>query len=129
MVYEINGKLLEKFDTVQVNERFKKREFILEKKELINGIEFSDLIKFQATQDRCQILDNINVNDSIKISFNIRGRKWEKETEVYYFTTLEAFRIDKDFSNEESSASNDGGANISNDVSIDSNEPTEDLPF
>ena len=128
-MYEINGKLLEKFDTVQVNERFKKREFILEKKELINGIEFSDLIKFQATQDRCQILDNINVNDSIKISFNIRGRKWEKETEVYYFTTLEAFRIDKDFSNEESSASNDGGANISNDVSIDSNEPTEDLPF
>ena len=37
----------------------------------------------------------INVNEEVKISFNIRGRKWEKDGKVSYFTNLEAWRIEK----------------------------------
>jgi len=38
MSFEITGKLLEKFNTIQVSDRFKKREFVIESKESSNGI-------------------------------------------------------------------------------------------
>lgn len=104
MSFEINGKLYEKSETVSVSDKFRKREFVIEKTEATNAGEFTELIKFQLTQDRCDILDRYNVNDEIKISFNIRGRKWEKDGKVSYFTNLEAWRIEK-VTNENASGS------------------------
>lgn len=95
MSFEINGKLYEKYDTVSVSDKFRKREFVIEKTEATNAGEFTELIKFQLTQDRCDALDRFNVNEDVKISFNIRGRKWEKDGKVSYFTNLEAWRIEK----------------------------------
>jgi hypothetical protein len=96
MSFEINGRLAEKFETQKVSDRFQKREFVLEIKSTGNtGYEFVDFIKFQATQDRCSLLDQFNVDDSVKVAFNLRGRKWEKEGQVSYFTNLEAWRIEK----------------------------------
>lgn len=103
MSFEINGKLYEKNDTVAVTEKFRKREFVIEKTESTNSGEFTELIKFQLTQDRCDLLDRCNVNDEIKISFNIKGRKWEKDGKISYFTNLEAWRIEK-VSNETAAA-------------------------
>jgi len=96
MSFEISGRLAEKFETQKVSDRFQKREFILEiKSSGATGIEFVDLIKFQSTQDRCSILDQFEVDDQIKVSFNLRGRKWERDGQVSYFTNLEAWRIEK----------------------------------
>ena len=104
MSFEINGKLYEKYDTVSVSDKFRKREFVIEKTEATNAGEFTELIKFQLTQDRCDALDRFNVNEDVKISFNIRGRKWEKDGKVSYFTNLEAWRIEK-LANENASGS------------------------
>ncbi len=95
MSFELSGKIIEKFDTEKISDSFRKREFVVEKKKTVGSSEFVDMIKFQLTQDRCDILDNYNQDDEIKISFNIRGRKWEKEGRVSYFTNLEAWRIEK----------------------------------
>ena len=95
MSFEINGKLYEKNDTVSVSDKFRKREFVIQKTEATNAGEFTELIKFQLTQDRCDQLDRYNINEEIKISFNIRGRKWEKDGKVSYFSNLEAWRIEK----------------------------------
>ncbi len=95
MSFDIAGKLIEKFDTQNVSDTFKKREFVIEKSENSGGQVFTDQIKFQLTQNRCDILDPHQVGDEIKISFNIRGRKWEKDGRVSYFTNLEAWRIEK----------------------------------
>jgi len=109
MSFEINGRLAEKFETQQVSDRFMKREFVLEiKSTSATGYEFVDLIKFQSTQDKCALLDQVNVDDTVKVSFNLRGRKWEKDGQVSYFTNLEAWRIEK--------------------LSAESNEPTSDIP-
>jgi len=35
------------------------------------------------------------VDDMVKVSFNLRGRKWERDGQVSYFTNLEAWRIEK----------------------------------
>ena len=96
MSFEINGRLAEKFETQKVSDKFQKREFVLEIKSTgATGYEFVDLIKFQSTQDKCSLLDQFNIDDTIRVSFNLRGRKWEKDGQVSYFTNLEAWRIEK----------------------------------
>ena len=96
MSFEINGRLAEKYETQKVSERFQKREFVLEvKSSSATGFEFVDFIKFQSTQDKCSMLDDFSIDDTIKVSFNLRGRKWEKDGQVSYFTNLEAWRIEK----------------------------------
>ncbi len=78
--------------TVQVSEKFAKREFVITDASSM----YPQDIMFQSTQDKCSLLDNVQVNDQIEVSFNIRGREWTSPTgEVKYFNTLEAWRIDK----------------------------------
>jgi len=97
MSFEISGRLAVKYETQRVSDRFQKREFILEvKSNSSTGYEFVDYIKFQSTQDRCSLLDQFEIDDQLKVAFNLRGRKWEKDGQVNYFTNLEAWRIEKD---------------------------------
>ncbi len=128
MSFEISGKLIEKFDTVQVSDRFKKREFVIEKTESNGGMEFTDHIKFQLTQDRCNLIDAINLNDEIKVNFNIRGNKWEKDGKVSYFTNLDAWRIEKVTTQNQDNMPDDMPPPPSMDDMPDANEP-DDLPF
>lgn len=93
MNFEISGKLLVKEDTQAISASFKKREFVIEVENERNP-EWNDFVKFQSTQDRCNLLDQFNLGDQIKVSFNVRGRKWEKNGQVSYFTNLEAWRIE-----------------------------------
>lgn len=94
MNFEINGKVILKEDTQQISDRFKKREFVIEVENERNS-DWNDFIKFQLTQDRCDLLETVSVNEEIKVSFNIKGRKWEKDGKVNYFSNLEAWRIEK----------------------------------
>ena len=41
------------------------------------------------------MLDEFSIDDTVKVSFNLRGRKWEKDGQVSYFTNLEAWRIER----------------------------------
>jgi hypothetical protein len=95
MSYELTGKLFAKFDTVQKTETFKTREFIVEKSEDINGKLITNYIKFQCVQDRTGIVDRVNKGDEIKVYFNIKGSKWEKNGSVSYFNNLDAWRIEQ----------------------------------
>ena len=95
MSYELTGKLIAKYDTVQRTETFKTREFVVEKSEDINGRTITNYVKFQAIQDKTNIIDKINSGDEIKVYFNIKGSKWEKEGKVNYITNLDAWRIEQ----------------------------------
>ncbi len=95
MSFELAGKLIEKFDVNQVSDTFRKRDFVIEKTENQGGQEFIDHIKFQLTQDRCNLIESVNLQDEIRVSFNIRGRRWVKDNNVSYFTNLEAWKIEK----------------------------------
>lgn len=102
MSFEISGRITEIFPTQQVTGTFKKREFILEVKDTNNsGFEFVEYIKFQTLQDKCSMLDGVNQNDQVKVSFNLKGRKWEKEGQTSYFTNLDAWKIVNDQSTNE----------------------------
>ncbi|RMG55349.1 MAG: DUF3127 domain-containing protein [Bacteroidetes bacterium] len=91
-IQSIQGKLIEKFDTVQISDRFKKREFVVE---YIDGNPmYPNFILFQLTQDRCDMLDPFEKESMIEVSFNLRGRKWNAPSgETKYFNSLEAWRL------------------------------------
>ncbi|MFA7683136.1 MAG: DUF3127 domain-containing protein [Candidatus Dojkabacteria bacterium] len=94
MKYEISGKIIEIYETQDITASFKKREFVIEHREETGEREFINYIKFQAIQERCQLLDSLNLNDRVKVSFSLKGRKWEKAGQVSYFTNLEAWKIE-----------------------------------
>ena len=94
MNYEIKGKLIFKEDTQHISERFQKREFVIEVENEKNP-QWNDFIKIKLIQDRCDLLENIALNENIKVYFNVRGRKWENKGQVSYFTNLEGWRIEK----------------------------------
>jgi|TARA_Y100000590_G_C15353580_1_gene876129 hypothetical protein len=92
----IEGKLIEKFETVQITETFKKREFVLE---YIENPEYPEFIKIELIQDKCDLIDKINIGEQIKVYLNIKGRKWtNKEGKINYFNSLQAWKIE--FENE-----------------------------
>lgn len=94
MSLEVTGKLLAKYDIQQVSEKFKKREFVLELEEEINGNIYTNFAKMQLVQNKCDIIDRFKEGEVVKVSFNIKGNKWERDGKVNYITNLDAWRIE-----------------------------------
>jgi hypothetical protein len=95
MSYELTGKLVAKYDEVQRTATFKTREFAVEKTDDIGGRTVTNYVKFQSVQDKTAIIDRVNIGDEIKVFFNIKGSKWEKNGTVNYITNLDAWRIEQ----------------------------------
>ena len=128
MSYELTGKLFIKFDTQQKTETFKTREFVVEKSEDINGKLITNYIKFQCLQERTGIVDRVNVGDEIKVHFNIKGSKWEKNGSVSYFNNLDAWRIEQVLPSANKNSVNEHLESLDNFTSP-SEEVNDDLPF
>lgn len=143
MSLEVTGKLLVKYNTQQVSDRFKKREFVLELAEEINGNVYTNYAKMQLVQNKCEILDKFNEGDSVKVSFNIKGNKWEKDGKVNFITNLDAWRIESANGNmgggnnqyQQAATPSYGNGNMPNNNNSNSNfynpspESADDLPF
>jgi single-stranded DNA-binding protein len=94
MNLEVTGKLIVKYDTQHVSDKFKKREFVLELADEINGNTYTNYAKMQLVQAKCDIIDRFNVGEQVKVSFNIKGSKYERDGKESYFTNLDAWRIE-----------------------------------
>jgi single-strand DNA-binding protein len=90
---QIKGTIREIYAANRVSEKFIKRDLVV----TIDGT-YPQYIKMQCTQDRCAMLDNFQVGDSVTVDINIRGKQYEKKdgTGHDYFTTIEAWKITKD---------------------------------
>lgn len=95
MAFEITGKVIDIAPVNQVSDKFKKREFVIEKKETGGTAVFIDYIKFQLVQDKCDLINESFLNEEIKIWFNLKGNKWERDGKINYFTNLDAWKIEK----------------------------------
>ena len=89
---EITGILKAKFDTQVVSEKFKKREFILTTE---GDTQYPQHLSIQVTQDKCLLLDAVNVGDELKVSINLQGREWSGPQGIKYFNTITAWKIDR----------------------------------
>jgi Domain of unknown function (DUF3127) len=126
MSFEITGKVIDIMPVNQVSDKFRKREFVIEKKDTGSPNVFIDYLKFQLVQDKCDLINESFLNEEVKIWFNLKGNRWERDGKVNYFTNLDAWKIEKT-----SSASRD--QNITQQGTPE-NFPTDsdemsDLPF
>ncbi len=128
MSYELTGKLVAKYDTVQRTETFKTREFAVEKTEEFNGRTITNYAKFQCVQDKTTIIDRVNIGDDIKVYFNIKGSKWEKDGKVNYITNLDAWRIEQILQSGTSKSDNDYLEPLDT-FSATPPDAVDDLPF
>ena len=95
MAFEITGKIIDILPVNQVSDKFRKREFVIEKKESGGAAVFTDYIKFQLVQDKCDLINESFLNEDVKIWFNLKGNKWERDGKINYFTNLDAWKIEK----------------------------------
>ena len=95
MAFEITGKIIDILPVNQVSDKFRKREFVIERKETGGTALFIDYIKFQLVQDKCDLINESFMNEEVKVTFNIKGNKWERDGRVNYFTNLDAWKIER----------------------------------
>lgn len=134
MNFEIEGKVTVIDSEQQISDKFKKREFVIEVENERNP-DWNDFIKFQLTQDKCDLISDKKLGDKIKVFFNVRGRKWEKDGKVNYFSNLEAWRIEdveEDVNNNSSASTDafsDAASSFENEVGAALIDTSDDLPF
>ena len=126
MAFEITGKVIDISPVNQVSDKFKKREFVIEKKETGGSAVFIDYIKFQLIQDKCDLINESFLNEEVKIWFNLKGNRWERDGKVNYFTNLDAWKIEK--TSEAPRDQNTSHRNPLEDMPPE-NEELSDLPF
>ena len=126
---EVKGKITEIFQTQQVTDTFKKREFVLE---FTENPQYPEFVKFEFIQDKCGLLDNYQVGNEVTISFNLKGRKWnDPKGGVKYFNTLQAWRLQNATAETKNAAptSQEGTEQMEEPGWINEKEETDDLPF
>ena len=88
---EIKGKIKNISETVQISERFRKREFVVE---YASNSDYPQPLQFEMVQDRCELLDSFEVGQEVEIFFDLRGREWTTpQGQVKYFNSLHAWKL------------------------------------
>lgn len=124
MSFDIQGKLYEVFEEQQISDKFRKREFVLE----IPDGSYTQYVKFQLTQDKCNLLDAYKTGDEVKVTFNLTGKPFTKNGQTMYFTNLQAWRMEP--ANNSGGFSAQAGAPAQQDApSFYSSDADNDLPF
>lgn len=129
MSYELTGKLVAKYDIVQRTETFKTREFAVEKSDEIGGRTILNYVKFQCVQDKTAIVDKVNIGDDIKVYFNIKGSKWEKDGKTNYITNLDAWRLEQILQNAGNTGNSSNYMEPLDNFTASSPDAVDDLPF
>ena len=70
---------------------FRKREMVVTTDE-----QYPQHIMIEFTQDKCDLLNNYQVGEPVKVSINLRGREWvNPQGETKYFNSIQGWRIEK----------------------------------
>lgn len=81
----IEGTILKVFDTVQISEKFSKRELIIETDD-----RYPQTVKIDFVQNLTTLLDDKKEGQKVKVYFNVRGRQWQDK----YFVALHGWRME-----------------------------------
>ena len=108
-------------DTVQKSEKFKSRDLIVSTAE---NPSYPQLIKIEAGQDKCSLLDTLKIGDEVEVDFNLNGRSWTnpKDGSVSYFNSLALWKF-----NVLTTGSNP--APVAAPVLVEASADDDDLPF
>lgn len=120
---EINGTIIEIFETQTFESGFTKREFVIE-----TPGEYPQQIKFEVLKDKCELLDKYKIGQNVDVTFDIKGREYNGR----YFNNLIAWKV---FSNDKVEAVTKGHPATQEPVEYKGSAPMDngseqgDLPF
>ncbi|WP_297973500.1 DUF3127 domain-containing protein [uncultured Capnocytophaga sp.] len=88
---EIQGRIKQIFPSQIIGQNgFEKRDLVI-----ITEEQYPQTIIIQFTQQRCDLLNNLQVGQNVKVYINIRGREWTNpQGETKYFNTIEGWKIE-----------------------------------
>lgn len=88
---EIQGRVKQIFPSQTMGQNgFEKRDLVIITEDI-----YPQTIIIQFTQQRCDLLDSLQVGQRVKVYVNIRGREWTSpQGEIKYFNTIEAWKIE-----------------------------------
>ena len=88
---QVIGKLKLKKETQTFGSNgFQKREIVV-----TTDDQYSQMIQIELIKDKCSLIDNFNVGDSITVSINLGGREWiNPQGEAKYFNSITGWRIE-----------------------------------
>ena len=88
---EVTGKIKVINAEQQVRAIFRKRELVVATEE-----QYPQFISINFVQDKCDLLNNYNVGEAVKVSINLRGREWvNPQGETKYFNDIQGWRIER----------------------------------
>ena len=125
---EATGVLIVKNETKELGSNgFKKREFVIK-----TDSQYPQEILIELIQDKCGLIDNYNIGDNIKVSYNLNGRSWvNPQGETKYFNSIQGWRIEG-LQSESSEAAKKAVANLDQAFEPATNlkeDDHDDLPF
>jgi hypothetical protein len=75
--------------TVQVSDKFSKRELVV-----VTADQYPQHILIEFNQDKCDLLNNIQLGMEVDVEYNLRGRSWTNpQGEKKYFNTIQGWKI------------------------------------
>lgn len=88
---EIQGRIKQIFPSQVIGQNgFEKRDLVIVTEE-----QYPQTIIIQFTQQRCDLLDSLQVGQNVKVYINIRGKEWTNpQGEIKYFNTIEGWKIE-----------------------------------
>ena len=88
---EIQGRIKQIFPSQIIGQNgFEKRDLVITTEE-----QYPQTIIIQFTQQRCDLLESLQVGQNVKVYINIRGREWtNQQGEIKYFNTIEGWKIE-----------------------------------
>ena len=88
---EIQGRIKQIFPSQMIGQSgFEKRDLVITTDE-----QYPQTIIIQFTQQRCDLLDSLQVGQNVKVYINIRGREWTNpQGETKYFNTIGGWKIE-----------------------------------
>lgn len=91
IIMEVTGKIKVVNAEQQVSASFRKRELVVATEE-----QYPQFISINFVQDKCDLLNNYNVGEAVKVSINLRGREWvNPQGETKYFNDIQGWRIER----------------------------------
>ena len=82
----VEGKIYKIFDTVNVSEKFSKKDFVLE---INNNQAYVQKVLFTLIMDKVDLLEGIEEGNDVEVNYQLNGKEWiSPNGEVKFFNTL-----------------------------------------
>lgn len=88
---EVTGRIKMIGMVQDVSPTFRKREVVVTTEE-----QYPQHILIEFTQDKCDLLNQFQPGEMVRVGINLRGREWTNpQGEVRYFNSIQGWRIDR----------------------------------